>query len=46
LQWLGHATQYLWRRLRGRPLRAAKSGLILQGWTYFLRYGLLRLWRA
>jgi GT2 family glycosyltransferase len=46
LQWLGHATQYLWRRLRGRPLRAAKSGLILRGLTYFLRHGLQPLWRA
>jgi GT2 family glycosyltransferase len=46
LQWLGHATQYLWRRLRGQRLRAAKSGLILRGLTHFLRHGLGPLWRA
>jgi N-acetylglucosaminyl-diphospho-decaprenol L-rhamnosyltransferase len=46
LQWVGHGVQYLWRRLRGRPLRAAKSGLILRGLTYFLRHGIIPLWRA
>jgi GT2 family glycosyltransferase len=46
LQWLGHAVQYLWRRLRGRRLRAAKSGLIRRGLGHFLRHGLALLWRA
>jgi GT2 family glycosyltransferase len=46
LQWLGHATQYLWRRLRGQWLRATKSGLIHRGLGHFLLHGLGPLWRA
>jgi GT2 family glycosyltransferase len=46
LQWLGHAVQYLWRRLRGQRLRAVKSGLIRRGLGHFLRHGLVPLWRA
>jgi GT2 family glycosyltransferase len=45
LQWLGHAARYSWRRLRGQPLRAAKSRLLLRALSHFLRYGLLPLWR-
>ena len=46
LQWLGHAARYLWRRLRGRRKRAAKSRLALRGVGHFLGRGLLAFWRA
>ncbi|HTU18171.1 MAG TPA: glycosyltransferase family 2 protein [Gemmataceae bacterium] len=45
-RWLGHAFRYLWRRLRGQPLRAAKSRLLLQALGHFLRRGLPDLWRV
>jgi N-acetylglucosaminyl-diphospho-decaprenol L-rhamnosyltransferase len=45
LQWFGHAVRYAWRRLRGQPLRAAKSRLLLRALGHFLRCGLLPLWR-
>jgi GT2 family glycosyltransferase len=45
LQWLGHAVRYAWRRLRGQPLRAAKSQLVMRGLAHFLRRELLALWR-
>jgi len=46
LQWFGHAFRYAWRRLRGQPLRAAKSRLILRGLRHFLTRGLTTLWRV
>lgn len=46
LRWLGHAVRYLWRRLRGQPLRAAKSRLLLQALGHFLCRGLPALWRV
>ncbi|HEY7158536.1 MAG TPA: glycosyltransferase family 2 protein [Gemmataceae bacterium] len=46
LRWLGHAVRYAWRRLRGQPLRAAKSRLILRALGHFLRRELPALWRV
>jgi GT2 family glycosyltransferase len=46
VQVLAHAAQYLWRRLRGRRLRAARTGVVLRGLTHFLLHGLGPLWRA
>jgi N-acetylglucosaminyl-diphospho-decaprenol L-rhamnosyltransferase len=46
LQWLVHAGQYLWRRLRGRPAFAAKSLLVLRGLNYFLARGLVPFWKV
>jgi N-acetylglucosaminyl-diphospho-decaprenol L-rhamnosyltransferase len=46
LRWFGHAIRYTWRRLRGQPLRAAKSRLVMRALGYFLRYGLRELWRV
>jgi N-acetylglucosaminyl-diphospho-decaprenol L-rhamnosyltransferase len=46
LQWLGLASQYLWRRLRRQPHKAAKCTVALRGAGHFLRHGLLALWRA
>jgi N-acetylglucosaminyl-diphospho-decaprenol L-rhamnosyltransferase len=45
-RWLGHAFRYAWRRLRGQPLRAAKSRLLLKALGHFLKHGLLALWRV
>ena len=45
LQWLGHAARYAWRRLRGQPLRAAKSRLLLRALGHFLTRELPALWR-
>ena len=44
LRWFGHAVRYGWRRLRGQPVRAAKSRLILRALGYFLTRGLATLW--
>jgi GT2 family glycosyltransferase len=46
LRWLGHAVRYAWRRLRGQPLRAAKSRLLLRALGHFIKRGLLPLWRV
>jgi GT2 family glycosyltransferase len=45
-KWLGHAGQYLWRRLRGQRAKAAKSLRMLRGVSHFLARGLVALWRA
>jgi N-acetylglucosaminyl-diphospho-decaprenol L-rhamnosyltransferase len=45
VQGLSHALRYAWRRLRGQPLRAAKSLLALRGLAHFLTRGLASLWR-
>jgi N-acetylglucosaminyl-diphospho-decaprenol L-rhamnosyltransferase len=45
-RWLGHAVRYCWRRLRGQPLRAAKSRLLVQALGHFLKHGLRALWRV
>jgi GT2 family glycosyltransferase len=46
LQWLSHAVQYLWRRARGQPDRAAQSWRVLCGVSHFLTHGLVPFWRA
>jgi N-acetylglucosaminyl-diphospho-decaprenol L-rhamnosyltransferase len=46
IQWLSHLVQYLWRSLRGRHAKAAKSRLALQAAGHFLTQGLIPLWRA
>lgn len=46
LRWFGHAVRYSWRRLRGRPLRAAKSRLVMRALEHFLMRGLPELWRV
>jgi GT2 family glycosyltransferase len=46
LQWLRHAGQYYWRRLRGRRATAAKSLLVLRGLNHFLTRGLLAFWKV
>jgi GT2 family glycosyltransferase len=42
----GKALQYLWRRLRGRREKAAKSLLALRGVGHFVFLGLGPFWRA
>lgn len=46
LGWLGHAARYLWRRMRGQPLRAAKSRLLLRALGHLLVRELPALWRV
>jgi GT2 family glycosyltransferase len=46
LQWLVAGGQYLWRRLTGQRVQAARSLLVLRGVGHFLTRGLLRFWRA
>jgi GT2 family glycosyltransferase len=46
VQWLLHAGQYLWRRLRGDRVRAAKSRLVLTALGHFLTRGLGAFWRV
>jgi GT2 family glycosyltransferase len=46
MQWLLHAGQYLWRRLRGRHVKAAKSLLAMRAAGHFLARGLITFWRA
>lgn len=46
LRWIGHALRYAWRRLRGQPLRAAKSRLVMRALEHFLMHGLPELWRV
>jgi GT2 family glycosyltransferase len=46
LQWFGHAVRYTYRRLRGQPLRAAKSRLLLRALGHFLKHELGTLWRV
>jgi GT2 family glycosyltransferase len=46
LRWLVHALRYGWRRLRGQPLRAAKSRLLLRALGHFLMHQLAELWRV
>jgi GT2 family glycosyltransferase len=46
LVWLGHAAQWLWRRLRGRRTQAERSRLRLAGLWHFLTRGLAAFWRA
>jgi N-acetylglucosaminyl-diphospho-decaprenol L-rhamnosyltransferase len=46
LQWGRLAGQYLWRRLRRQPEKAAKCAVALRGAAHFLLQGLPALWRA
>jgi GT2 family glycosyltransferase len=46
LQWITHAGQYLWRRARGRRLKAAKSFLVMRASGHFLTRGLTTFWRV
>jgi GT2 family glycosyltransferase len=46
LQWLGHAVQFLWRRLRGRRRAAERSRIVLRAVGHFLVRGLIGFWRA
>jgi GT2 family glycosyltransferase len=46
LQLAVKATQYLWRRARGRHVKAQKSLLAVRGLGHFLARGLLSFWRA
>jgi GT2 family glycosyltransferase len=46
VQWCGLAGQYLWRRLRQQPHKAAKYAVALHAVGHFLRHGLAALWRA
>ena len=46
LRWMGHAVRYAWRHLRGQPLRAAKSRLVMRALEQFLTHGLASLWRV
>jgi N-acetylglucosaminyl-diphospho-decaprenol L-rhamnosyltransferase len=46
LQWLGHALQYICRRLRGDAIGARKSRQMLTAAGHFLTRGLAALWRA
>lgn len=46
LQWLSKGVQYLWRRLRGRRDKAARSLVVMRGWHHFLFRGLVAFWRA
>jgi GT2 family glycosyltransferase len=46
LQWLRHAGQFLWRRLRGDTIRAEKSRLVLRAVGHFLTRGLFAFWRV
>lgn len=46
VQMLEKGCQYLWRRLRGRRAKAAKSLLACRGLAHFLVRGLLPFWRA
>jgi GT2 family glycosyltransferase len=46
LQWLGHAVQYGWRRVRGQRERATKTLVVLRGVNHFLMCGLSAFWRA
>lgn len=46
LRWFGHAVRYGWRHLRGQPLRAAKSRLVMRALEHFLMHGLPSLWRV
>jgi GT2 family glycosyltransferase len=46
LQWLRHAGQYLWRRLRGQTAKAARSLLVWRAVNHFLFRGLVPFWHA
>jgi N-acetylglucosaminyl-diphospho-decaprenol L-rhamnosyltransferase len=46
VQVTGKGVQYLWRRLRGRRLKAEKSLLAMRGQAYFLLRGLPAFWRT
>jgi GT2 family glycosyltransferase len=46
LQFVGKGLQYLWRRLRGRRAKAAKSLLAWKGLGHFLWKGLGGFWKA
>lgn len=46
LRWFGHAVRYGWRRLRGQPLAAAKSRLLMRALGHFVRRGIAELWRV
>jgi GT2 family glycosyltransferase len=46
LQLLGKGLQYLWRRCRGRRIKAEKSLLALRGLGHFLLNGLIPFWHA
>jgi N-acetylglucosaminyl-diphospho-decaprenol L-rhamnosyltransferase len=46
LQWCALVVQYLWRRVRRQPHKAAKCLVALRGAAHFLRHGLSALWRA
>ena len=46
LQFLRHAGQYAWRRLRGRTAAAGKSLGVARAYADFLARGLVPFWRA
>jgi GT2 family glycosyltransferase len=46
VQMAGKGLQYLWRRLRGRKEKAAKTLLSLRGLGHFLKTGLVPFWKA
>jgi GT2 family glycosyltransferase len=46
VHFLSKALQYLWRRLRGRHDKAAKSLLAMRGLGHFLVKGLVPFWKA
>ncbi len=46
MQWLTKGVQYLWRRLRGRRDKAARSLVVMRGLQCFLFRGLPAFWRA
>lgn len=46
VQCLEKGVQYIWRRLRHRPEKAAKSLLAFQGSCHFLRSGLAAFWKS
>ena len=46
LRWLVLTSQYLWRRLRGQPVRAAKDLLVLRGLSHFITHDLPAFWQV
>ena len=46
VQFLAKGTQYLWRRLCGKKLKAEKSLLALRGLGHFMLKGLVPFWKA
>jgi N-acetylglucosaminyl-diphospho-decaprenol L-rhamnosyltransferase len=46
VRWFGHAMRYVWRSLKRRPRRAAKSRLVMRALEHFLLHELPTLWRV